>query len=212
MDGVEAHAQQDQLFATEADFEQFGPIDAGFFLLFNSGGLTPQASEIHLRNNYSGLFLQDDWKVTSKLTINAGVRWDYDSAFNKKDNVSPRLGFAWSITPKTVIRGSWGLFYDHFRLGIARDIPGFGGADVRQSQPLSFPTVVLRRSHHRPCLICPVQFAIANRCPNRRIGSNLSLRWSYLTCRCPTFGYRPSERRRSSRACAHSGKFCCERG
>jgi outer membrane receptor for ferrienterochelin and colicin len=139
VDGVEASAQQDQLFATQADFEQFGPIDAGFFLLFNSGGLTPQASEIHLRNNYSGLYFQDDWKVTSKLTINAGVRWDYDSAFNKKDNVSPRLGFAWSLTPKTVIRGSWGLFYDHFRLGIARDIPGFGGADIRQSQPLSFP-------------------------------------------------------------------------
>lgn len=157
VDGVEAHAQQDQLFATEADFEQFGPIDAGFFLLFNSGGLTPQAGEIHLRNNYSGLFLQDDWKVTSKLTINAGVRWDYDSAFNKKDNISPRLGFAWSITPKTVIRGSWGLFYDHFRLGIARDIPGFGGADVRQSQPLSFP-----RLFYGVPTIAPALFAICN--------------------------------------------------
>ncbi len=157
VDGVEAHAQQDQLFATEADFEQFGPINAGFFLLFNSGGLTPQASEIHLRNNYSGLFPQDDWKVTRKLTINAGVRWDYDSAFKKRDNVSPRLGFAWSITPKTVIRGSWGLFYDHFRLGIARDIPGFGGADVRQSQPLSFP-----RLFSGVPTIAPALFALCN--------------------------------------------------
>jgi outer membrane receptor for ferrienterochelin and colicin len=139
VDGVEADAQQDQLFATQADYEQFGPIDAGFFLLLTVGGLTPQANEIHLRNNYNGLYLQDDWKVSSKLTINAGVRWDYDSAFKKKDNVSPRLGFAWSVTPKTVVRGSWGYFYDHFRLGIARDIPGFGGADVREVQPLSFP-------------------------------------------------------------------------
>jgi hypothetical protein len=31
------------------------------------------------------------------------------------------------------------LFYDHFRLGIARDIPGFGGADLREIQPLSYP-------------------------------------------------------------------------
>jgi outer membrane receptor protein involved in Fe transport len=139
VDGVEANAQVDQLFATQADYEEFGPINAGFFLLLNTGGLTPQSNEIHLRNNYNGLFLQDDWKVTSKLTINAGVRWDYDSAFKKTDNISPRLGFAYSLTPKTVIRGSWGYFYDHFRLGIARDIPGFGGADIRVTQPLSFP-------------------------------------------------------------------------
>jgi hypothetical protein len=139
VDGVEASAQQDQLFATQADYEQFGPIDAGFFLLFTRGGLTPQANQIKLRNNYNGLWIQDDWKIAHNLTINGGVRWDYDSAFDKTDNVSPRIGFAWSATPKTVVRGSFGLFYDHFRLGLVRDIPGFGGADLRQIQPLSFP-------------------------------------------------------------------------
>jgi hypothetical protein len=139
VDGGEASAQQDQLFATQADYEQFGPIDAGFFLLFTRGGLTPQASQIKLRNNYNGLWIQDDWKIAHNLTINGGVRWDYDSAFDKTDNVSPRIGFAWSATPKTVVRGSFGLFYDHFRLGLVRDIPGFGGADLRQIQPLSFP-------------------------------------------------------------------------
>jgi len=92
-----------------------------------------------LRNNYTGLWIQDDWKIAHNLTINGGLRWDYDSAFDKKDNFSPRIGFAWSVTPKTVVRGSFGLFYDHFRLGLARDIPGFGGADIRVSQPLSFP-------------------------------------------------------------------------
>lgn len=139
VDGTEANAQQDQLFATEADYLQFGPIDAGFFLLLTEGGLTPQANQIHLRNNYDGLWAQDDWKVRQNLTLNLGVRWDYDSEFQIATNVSPRLGFAWSPTPKTVIRGSFGLFYDHFRLGLARDIPGFGGADIRTNQPLSFP-------------------------------------------------------------------------
>ena len=139
VDGVEANGQNNQLFATQADYQQFGPINAGFFLLLTIGGLTPQANQIKLRNNFDGLWLQDDWKVVRNLTINAGLRWDYDSAFNKTDNISPRIGFAWSATPKTVVRGSFGLFYDHFRLGLVRDIPGFGGADIRLSQPLSFP-------------------------------------------------------------------------
>jgi hypothetical protein len=139
VDGVEANGQNDQLFTTQADFQQFGPVNAGFFLLLNIGGLTPQANDIKLRNNYDGLWIQDDWKVRHDLTINAGVRWDYDSAFQKATNVSPRVGFAWSANSKTVIRGSFGLFYDHFRLGLVRDIPGFGGADIRESQPLSFP-------------------------------------------------------------------------
>jgi Carboxypeptidase regulatory-like domain/TonB dependent receptor-like, beta-barrel/TonB-dependent Receptor Plug Domain len=139
VDGVEGNAQQNQLFATQADYEQFGPVDAGFFLLLTTGGLTPEANRIKLRNNYDGLWIQDDWKVTRTLTLNGGLRWDYDSAFQKADNISPRIGFAWSVTPKTVVRGSFGLFYDHFRLGLARDIPGFGGADIRLAQPLSFP-------------------------------------------------------------------------
>ena len=139
VDGTEADFQHDQLFATQADFEQFGPINAGFFLLATVGGITPQANEIHLRNNYDGFWIQDDWKIRHNLTVNAGLRWDYDSAFDKKDNFSPRVGFAWSVDPKTVVRGSFGLFYDHFRLGLVRDIPGFGGADLRLSQPLSFP-------------------------------------------------------------------------
>ena len=139
VDGVEAQLLANQLFATVDDFATFGPVNSGFFTVTAIGGLTPEANEIHLLNNYNGLFVQDDWKLRSNLTLNLGLRWDYDSEFVVKDNFSPRIGVAWAVTPKTIVRGHFGIFYDQFRLGLARDVPSFGGADRRAVQPFSYP-------------------------------------------------------------------------
>jgi hypothetical protein len=94
---------------------------------------------VHIRDNYHGVFVQDDWKVTSKLTMNAGLRWDYDTEFPNKTDFSPRIGAAWAITPKTVLNASFGVFFDQFREGVARDVPGFGGANIQRERLLSFP-------------------------------------------------------------------------
>ena len=139
VDGVESQILNLQLFATVPDFSTFGPVNAGFFTVTTAGGLTPEANEIHLRNNYNALFIQDDWRFHPKLTLNLGMRWDYDSEFVTKRNLSPRVGFAWAATPRTVIRGHYGIFYDQFRLGLVRDVPAFGGADRRVVQPFSYP-------------------------------------------------------------------------
>jgi len=78
------------------------------------------------RQIYAG-WLQDDWKVGTKLTLNMGVRYDLDHGaqgeFVKflpwlsgkrptdKNNAAPRLGFAYQVNDKSVIRGGWGLFF-----------------------------------------------------------------------------------------------------
>ncbi len=139
VDGTEANNLLNQLFATTADLGTFGPVDAGVYFLNQQGGLAPQDNTIRLRNSYNGAFVQDDWKVLKNVTLNLGLRWDYDNQFPNKANFSPRLGVAWLITPKTVFTASWGTFYDHFRLGLARDIPGFGGANLLTQTFLSFP-------------------------------------------------------------------------
>ena len=139
VDGIESQILNLQLFATVPDFITLGPFNAGFFTVTTAGGLTPAANEIHLRNNYNALFAQDDWRFHPRLTLNWGLRWDYDSEFRTKENISPRVGFAWSAASHTIIRGHYGLFYDQFRLGLVRDVPAFGGADRRVVQPFSYP-------------------------------------------------------------------------
>ncbi|HUQ97923.1 MAG TPA: TonB-dependent receptor, partial [Gemmatimonadaceae bacterium] len=42
------------------------------------------------KNTQMGLYAQDDWTPTPKLTINAGVRWDYESGMLNYDHVTPK--------------------------------------------------------------------------------------------------------------------------
>jgi hypothetical protein len=68
-----------------------------------------------------GFYGQDEWKILPTFTLNAGVRYDLQflkSISTDTNNVSPRLGFAWApfANDSTVVRGSFGLFYDRVPL------------------------------------------------------------------------------------------------
>ncbi len=92
-----------------------------------TGGTTePNLSEY-------GFYAQDDVRVTPKLTLNLGVRYDYEALAcppvtnpdtlllnngintgncpKDKNNFAPRAGFSYSPDEKTVVRGGFGLFY-----------------------------------------------------------------------------------------------------
>jgi carboxypeptidase family protein/TonB-dependent receptor-like protein len=124
-------------------------------------------------NKPIGFFIQDSWKLASNLTFNYGVRYDVEiapqfavpnalsaAAYNalhiqkgyKTDwnNVAPRVGIAWDPMKdgKTVVRASYGMFYDHPLLGIlflgdATDGVGtpqtilFGGSPCNPAAPPS---------------------------------------------------------------------------
>ncbi len=134
--------------------------------------------ETAVTHNYSA-FLQDDWRITSRLTLNLGVRWDMfgpPSFKNLRDtpvsnflftpgsqdyrivrprdegdcgcdrdwnNFAPRAGFAYQLTPKTVLRSGFGIFY-----GQPDAISFFGDARFQNLPPefteITFPTDRLR--------------------------------------------------------------------
>jgi hypothetical protein len=82
-------------------------------------------------------FAQDSWRVSNKLTLELGLRYDFYSVVKEKDgkanpffieendfssdkdnfydadrnNIAPRLSAAYEINSKTVVRGGFGLFY-----------------------------------------------------------------------------------------------------
>ena len=122
-----------------------GPVPANIEQLFpvwndpntwNIAALSPISREfrtsfgpcnIQSPRDIFGVWFQDDWHPTSRLTLNIGVRYDVetDTFANElgveqflpsdrpldSNNIVPRLGFAYSLNDRTVIRGGAGKYY-----------------------------------------------------------------------------------------------------
>jgi hypothetical protein len=133
-----------------------GAVDTGSFNIPNTQ---------QLRFPYHAFFVQDDWKITPRLTANIGLRYEMNlSVYEKADKFSyfdpslpnpaangypgalrflgsgpgregrrnlhntaagwgPRLGLAYQVTPKTVVRAGAGIFYSTVK------VPGLAGAN-----------------------------------------------------------------------------------
>jgi hypothetical protein len=77
--------------------------------------------QVKINHQYYGLFAHDQWRVTSKLTLNYGLRYDLESGLDKfirmdPRGLQPRVGFAYSPDGKTVVRSGFGLFDDRYNL------------------------------------------------------------------------------------------------
>ena len=79
------------------------------------------------KSYFYDFYAQDSWQIRPNLLLIYGVRWDryqapsgeanapfaYTRSFNTPSrDWAPRAGLAWNIRPTTVIRASWGMFYE----------------------------------------------------------------------------------------------------
>ena len=162
---------------------------AAFLLGLPASGSIDENTQSTVHSKYLGLFINDDWKVRSNLTLNLGIRWEHDfpeyekydrsvdgfnptavnsisaaaaaayaanpnaalpasafhalggptfegqngqsSIYNVQSHIfSPRLGFAWTPVPKTVIRGGAGVLVDPILLPISGSAPAVGGSNA----------------------------------------------------------------------------------
>ncbi|MBM3815338.1 MAG: TonB-dependent receptor, partial [Acidimicrobiia bacterium] len=126
------------------------PFASALLGLPSGGGRISGEADLDIEQGLHHLWFQDDIKLSSKLTVNIGMRYEYNAwphhrrgrmggfdmdagrfywtsrnpitgeaatasrtiAEPERKNFAPRIGFAYRIAPRTVIRSAYGIFYN----------------------------------------------------------------------------------------------------
>ncbi|MDR3723111.1 MAG: TonB-dependent receptor [Terracidiphilus sp.] len=150
---------------------------ADFLLGYYSGTGASAGTQIGWFTQYNTMpYIQDDWRLSKKLTVNLGLRYDnyttpkeknnhagiFDIVTNtykhglypaNKYNFSPRLGLAYSLDDKTSIHAGFGLYYYQFGyidLSYVMNDPYFItqlNSTQTQAEPVIWPTTATTSSN-----------------------------------------------------------------
>jgi hypothetical protein len=116
----------------------FANIDAFQKNSINRISVSGQLPTVGVRRSFNSVYIQDEFKIKSNLTMNIGIRYEHytvsKDSFGRgrvfdlyecagfcpdntrwfspdRNNIAPRISFAWNVVPKLVIRGGYGRYF-----------------------------------------------------------------------------------------------------
>jgi hypothetical protein len=80
------------------------------------------AADVRYGQKEMSAFVQDDIRISPRLTANLGLRYEYQSITDSHHNLGPRVGLAWDATGdgKTMVRAGGGVFFDQYYMYLNR--------------------------------------------------------------------------------------------
>jgi Carboxypeptidase regulatory-like domain/TonB dependent receptor len=107
-------------------------------------------TDFRLNHSIIGGFVQDQWKVTPKLSLTLGMRYDVEGHPSRyvpnrdMNNVQPRIGLAYNWNPKGVVRAGFGIFTDRLggSIGQSFETGEWNNRGNLPNAPLLFPDVL----------------------------------------------------------------------
>jgi hypothetical protein len=163
--------------------------------------------QFYIPRHVGAFWLQDDWVVTPRLTLNLGVRYDLAKGMwaedvellpfveagreIDKDNIAPRVGAAFSLNDRTVIRGGFGKFFGDITDQPAHGLVGYvesyvpeinydGRADFAIN-PFNGPTPSFEQIAATQCPVNRTPTCVRQSLPGHMIGPVNETNYSYQT-------------------------------
>lgn len=97
--------------------ERFGTDNTSSVFPTDSTGAQASGTPFTIVDNHSGtgttmgVYLQDEWKPTDKLTVNYGARYDHVNTIVSEQQLSPRLGVTYDLTPRTRVHAGYARYF-----------------------------------------------------------------------------------------------------